>query len=203
MNPRHLLPLLALLLGAADTPPATLADLRPLPLQSGVNHIDHLAPDGRAGQIILAWRDNGNAWGYDLYTVLLPGPNGTWQVAGIERPSQDPYFNDTIRDSPHTGEDVIRAVRFARGTVAGRPAILLLEASRAWKDTPYNPAPTTYDAYVLQENEDGVGRTPYYFRQILHRPLPTQYCHAEKALAAASGLPLRPGYEGKDTPNGC
>ena len=195
--------MLAFLLGGAEAPPPAVANLRPLPLHSGVNQIDRLGPDGAAGLIILAWRDNGNAWGYDVYTVLLPGEHGNWQIVGVERPGLHLEFNDTVNDAPHTGEDVIRAVRFVRGTVADRSAVLLLEVNRAWEETPYNPAPTTYDVYVLQGNEGGVGRTQSYFRRILHRPMQGQYCHAEKALSAASGLPVRDGYEGKDTPDGC
>ena len=199
---RALLPALALLLGAADAPPPRVTELRPLALQSGINQVERLGPDGRAGVITLAWRDNGNAWGYDLYTVLLPGKDG-WQVVGVERPGQDAEFSDTIRDSPHTGEDAISAVRFARGLVDGHPATLLLEAVRAWQDTPYDPAPASYNVYALVPNDDGVGQTVDYFKRVAHRDLPEPYCHAEMALSRGSGLPPRPGYAGKPTPTGC
>ena len=195
------LPALALLLAAA-APAPTITGLHPIPLQPGINQIEHLTPDNRPGVILLAWRDNANAWGYDTYTVLLPN-DGQWQLAGIERSGNTPDFSDTIQDSPHTGEDATSTVRFARAQVDGHPAPRLLEARRTRSDTPYDPAPTTYDVFALTPNTEGPGRTQAYFRRILHQDLPAQYCHAEAALSQASGLPRRASYDGKPTPTGC
>ena len=204
--PTRLSLLLIALLATAAAPTPTITDLRPIPLQPGVNPIDHLVPNGGPGLIVLAWRDNGNAWGYDTCTVLLQD-HGRWQLAGIEHPAPKPGLDDDFAlaasDSPHTGEDAITAIRFARAQLDGHPTTLLLEAIRTYPETPYDPAPTAYDVYALTPNTEGPGRTTAYFRRIQHQDLPAKYCHAEAALSQASGLPLRPSYGGKDTPTGC
>ena len=195
-----MLALLLLVLGGPALAQATaVTNLSPLPLASGVNRVERLAPDGRAGLITLAWRDNGNAWGYDVYTVMLQGPGPTWSLAGIELSNEE--FADTIRDMPHTGEDVAMAVRFARAQVDGRSAVVLLRAVRDWKDTPFDPASTRFEVFALRAGE--VGTTTQYFARVSTTNLPDRYCNAEMALARASGLPIRPGYEGRRTPTGC
>ena len=79
--------------------------LTPIPLEPGVNRIPHFAADGREARIILAWRGNGNAHGYDVFSVFMPSQSGAsvWNVVGFETPQS---FSDDIRDAPHTGEAV-------------------------------------------------------------------------------------------------
>ena len=185
-----------------------LSGLTPIPLKAGINLVPQFTADGRDATILLGWRDNGNAHGYDLFVVTLPsrpGGNDT-QIVGVDA---DGGFADSVSDRPHAGEDMVRAVRFARGRVDGQPATLLLTATRAITGTYYDPAPVDFVAYRLRRAEGGPGTTPDYFASIAKFRSPTPYCNAEIALATAFNLPLRAGYEGakgrdgKPVPDGC
>lgn len=127
------------------TPLQASERLGPLRLRAGANAIPNIAGDGAAGTITLNWRDNGNAWGYDVSTVTVRG-----QIATLEG-------RDQITDQPHTGEDMIRSVRFARGTHNGRSTLPVLIASRQIVDSVPEPATTTVEVYALMRNDNAAG----------------------------------------------
>ena len=191
----------------AGTAPV-LSGLTPISLKAGINSVPQFAADGRDATILLGWRDNGNAHGYDLFVVTLPSRLGgkDAQVVGVDA---DGGFADSVSDRPHAGEDMVRAVRFARGQVDGKPATLLLTATRATTESYYDPVPVDFVAYRLQRAEGGPGTTLDYFAPIAKFRSRTPYCNAEIALATAFNLPLRAGYEGakgrdgKPVPDGC
>lgn len=171
---------------SATLPPV----LDPVRLHAGVNRVENIAGDGQPGTISLQWRDNGNAWGYDIYTVAVHG-----SVATLEG-------HDQITDTPHTGEDVIKSVRFAKGKAKGRQTLLLLIASRDVRDAVPDPAATRISIYALTRNFDGVG-TPYGFRKISQFDAGRRYCNADMALKTELGFPLARLYAGPATPDGC
>jgi hypothetical protein len=179
-----------------------LAGLRVMHFHAGVNNVPNFAGDGRTAQIIEGWRDNGNAHSYNLYVVLLPSRPGRadWNVVGVDGSD---HFEDTVADAPHTGEDVVRSVVFAKGLLDGRRATLLLTATRKWQESIPDPATTEIQAYVLRQNTEGVGETRDYFEPVGSYLTETKYCHAEKALNAEFGISLSPGYAGGDTRTGC
>lgn len=175
---------------ASAAPVMQHALLEPVRLQAGVNRIDNIAGDGPPGTISLQWRENGNAWGYDIYTVAVRG-----SVATLDG-------HDQITDSPHTGEDVITSVRFARGVALGRRTLLVLIASREIRESVPDPAKTRIRIYALARNADGIG-TPYEFRKVSQFDARRQYCNADMALKMELGLPLARSYSGPATPDGC
>ncbi|MBY0392790.1 MAG: hypothetical protein K2Q27_05950 [Novosphingobium sp.] len=181
--------LVAVLLALA--PAAALAQsMIPIRLVAGVNVVRDALGPGQHATINLAWRENGNAWGYDIYSVSVRG-----SIATIDG-------RDVITDQPHVGEDMIKSVRFARASFKGRPAIMLLQAERHIDASTYDPARTTISAYVLQRNTGGLGTT-YEFvpiRRYLARRL---YCNAEMALKIEEGLDLPRSYSGPMTSTGC
>ncbi len=205
------LALLTILIALASAPALAagpkITDLAPMPLQSGVNRIPAFAPDGREGIVVLGWRDNGNAHGYDLALVLLQGGRcSPWNVvrregAGRQGDRDDPG-GDAITDSPHTGEDAVRAFRFAQGRVDGKPATLLLVATRDQEGAIPDPSRVTFDVYRLEHGPD-VGTTPDHFTPILRDRSPGAYCNADMALSRRFGLPLRASYAGFRTADGC
>lgn len=200
-------PLLSMLAAVAAAPGwaagPVITDLVPIPLQSGANTIPALSPDGRDGLVVLGWRDNGNAHSYDLVMVLLQaGKGGPWTVVRFEAPRgrAAAQGSDTLRDDPHTGDDVVRAFRFARGTVDGKPATLLLTATR--QSAVPEPSPVEFQVLRL-EHAPEIGTTPDHFTPILVDRPSDLFCNADLALSRRFGLPLRPGYSGAKTPNGC
>lgn len=199
----------ALLAGAAAGAEVThkITELEPISLSSGVNRISRFAPDGRDGLIVLAWRDNGNAHGYDLALVMLePMPGAGWNVVAIAPMDQDAgRVEDTLRDAPHTGDDVVRSFRFARGKVDGEAATLLFVATRDLDVGAGIPGPSlvTFEVYRLARNDGDVGMTRDFFDPIQRTHSPTRFCNAEMALSRVFGLPLRRGYAGPQTADGC
>jgi hypothetical protein len=168
-----------------------------------VNRIERFATDGRTGQIILAWRSTGTAGSHDVFLVLLPTrvKAEDWRVVEVESgPGQAPQ--DIIRDAPHTGEDFVRAIRFARGRVDGAPATLLLTATRDMSPEGI-PAPSTVTFEVFQLRKPDDATDGDIFARILSRRSPGRFCNAEVALAREFRLPARLGSGWPRTPDGC
>ena len=181
---------LALLLAAATLAPSPAYELTPIPMKAGVNPVADIAGDGQGGSISLDWRENGNAWGYHIFMVRVGSSIAT--IAG----------KDFMTDQPHTGEDSIRAVRFARGRHAGKQTTLVLVADRKIGDAVPDPAATTISIHGLVANDDGLG-TPYQFVEVEKRLAKRRYCNADMALATELGIALPPGYDGVRSADGC
>jgi hypothetical protein len=136
-------------------------------LSAGSNTVLNFVGDGRPALITLGWRDNGNAHGFDLYVVMLPIRLGAvdWNVVGVET---DRGIEATITDDPHTGEDVVRSARFAQALLDGRPATLLLTATRGFNPAGGIPGPSRTDiqVYALRANTEGPGATREFFASV-------------------------------------
>jgi len=188
---------LASVMAAAAAPP--FGRLTEIPLRAGINQIQNFAPGGRDARIITAWRDNGNSHGYRLYLVLMPTKPGwtDWNVVGFETGND---FSDEIRDEPHTGEDVVTAVRFVREGLRRTP--LVVAATRKWTETYYDRAQTVMTIYQLRRNDGGPG-TQDYFGVAKRWAAKKRYCNAELALRDELRLPLPPDYGGPNKVDGC
>ena len=162
----------------------------PIRLVTGINRIPNITGTGEAGTITLGWRENGNAWGYDIYTVSVHG-----SVVTIDD-------KDYLTDTPHTGDDMIRSVRFARGVYGGQQTLFVLVATRSIARSAIDPARTTINIYVLAKNDGGLG-TPYEFRAQRTFTASSLYCNADAALLTEVGLPLTRSYSGAYTATGC
>lgn len=171
----------------AGAPPATLT---PIELDQGVNEIPNIAGDGEDGRISVDWRENGNAWGYHIFMVRAGGSIVT--VDGEDR----------FTDQPHTEEDVITSVRFARGRHEGRETIFALVSDRTIIESVPAPALTTIKIFVLQRNDEPLG-TPYQFLQLVERQAKREYCNADMALKTELGFPLPRDYSGSKAVDGC
>ncbi|WP_404338413.1 hypothetical protein AB2M62_05800 [Sphingomonas sp. MMS12-HWE2-04] len=190
MSKHWLLAAAACIVAPAQAAPDAWPALAPIRLHAGENSVPDIAGDGKAGTITLDWRENGNAWSYDIYTVKVGG-----SIATVND-------KDRFTDSPHTGEDVITSVRFARGKRGGHTTTFALVAHRNWTESVPDPAPTTITLYALQRNDDGIG-TPYAFAKIAERTTTRRYCHADMALKTELGFPLTKGYDGLPSIDGC
>jgi hypothetical protein len=190
---------------AAEPAKHRLTDLVPIPLKSGPNTIERFAPDGRGAIVTLGWRENGNAHAYDLFLVLMQGHGGGWNVVGFDNlTASGGEFEDTIRDTPHAGEDVVRSVRFVRGKIDGEAATMVFVAQRGFDPEEGIPGPSLvdYTVYRLMPGEE-IGTTTDMFQPVETQQSTTRFCHAEKALLKQYGLPLTRSYGGPDTADGC
>ena len=173
-------------------------------LHRGLNHVEGFAADGRAADILKAWRDNGNAHGYNLFVVTLPDDrfNSAWNIVGTQQGSEP--LLDTVRDDPHTVEDVVRSVRFAHGRIDGRVATLMLVATREGSvgDGLPAPAPVTYQVFELARVADCCG-TPDVFRLVATEHSDRPYCNADRAVSQRFGIAPPAEYQGSDKPDGC
>jgi hypothetical protein len=169
---------------------ASTSALTPIQLHAGINPIPDIAGDGKAGSISVDWRENGNAWGYTIFMVRAGGSIATVDDA------------DRFTDRPHTGEDVITSVRFARGRYKGRATTFALVAERTIVESVPAPAHTTIKIYALLRNDEPLG-TPYYFLKLNEAAAKRDYCNADMALKTELGFPLPPDYSGPQTPDGC
>jgi hypothetical protein len=133
--------------------------------------------------------------------LLQGGKGGPWNVAIVE-PTEEQKSSDMITDIPHTGDDMVKAFRFARGKVDGKPATLLLTATRDQGETIPDPSRVTFDAYRL-DHEPDVGTTPDHFSLILRDRSQGNFCNADLALSRRFGLSLRASYQGLPSPDGC
>jgi len=174
----------------------------PIKLTSGVNHITAFSADGRDARIVLAWRDNANAHGYDVFLVLMPTRRGgtDWNVVGFEDGNE---FQDQITDAPHTGEDVARAVRFVTTLSRGRRVPLVATATRSIKTSYPDPATTVVSLYALAQSEGVPGTTTDYFKVVRKWTTKRTYCNAELALQDELGIPVRQDYAGSKNSGGC
>lgn len=190
---------------AAEPAKHRFTELAPIPLKPGPNTIERFAPDGRSAIVTLGWRENGNAHGYDLYLVLMAGNSGVPEVVGFDTLTREGGgFEDTIRDDPHTGEDVVRSVRFVRGKIDGQPGTFVFVAQRGFDPEEGIPGPSLvdYTVFKLVPGED-VGTTSDMFQPVETVQSTTKFCHAEKALLKQYSLPLTRSYAGPDTADGC
>jgi len=190
---------------ATAAAPSDITKLSVIPIRDGMNQIGDFSGDGRRTMIIEGWRDNGNAHGYHVFLVMLesePG-RGDWNVVTVQRKPTE-HERDIVNDDPHTAEDAVCSVRFARGLVHEKPATLLIIATRqlAPSVSLADPAPVDIEFYRLVQN-DLPGWPPDHF-DLLETIRPrTPYCNSDLALTKEIGLPLPDPYVGPNRDDGC
>ena len=184
-----------------------IRDIAVIPLHAGVNTIERFAPDGRSATIVQAWRDNGNAHGHAVYLVVMAhrgcGYGDTACVVAIDD-GHGP-LQDTAEASPFDGERVLETVRFARATVNGAPATVMIRADlgEAKSGVLADHAPAAVSVYVLQSPGVDVGTTPDVFKLAFKVKAVGAFCNADMALHQTLGLPLPADYAGGKGPGGC
>jgi hypothetical protein len=107
----------------------------------------------------LAWQGNGRERGRDLFQITMPskGRAGWHRVDLLQ---SEPWALDgIITDDPNRGYDTLRSLRFARGKVDHKDAVLLLISSRS-EDDEIPATNAVYEVYRLTrlEGHDGFER---------------------------------------------
>jgi hypothetical protein len=190
--------------GSAFAAPAEhgITGIKPIPLAGTVNEIPDFTPDGRNAIIVKAY-GNG-AW---VYLVMVPPQPGYssdgngWNIVFIS--NRDGQLAETITDSPHTGEDYVRSVVFARGKIDGADATLLITAERRIEGPIPDPAIVTYSVYVLEHDLGAHAGDIEIFRLDRSWDSTQKFCNSDFAMTAEFGLPLPANGAYLRVPDGC
>lgn len=194
---------------AAEGQDRDLSAITPFPLVHGVNRIPDFDGRGHQADIIYAWRDNANAHGYGIYSVLMPQPNSAddWALVTFEsRGDGQQKSEEALRDQPFDDEQSVASVRFVKGRWKGRAETLAISARRDLSNAAsyLDAAPVDFTIYHLTANTEGtIGWPFYYFDQIDRFRSEERYCNSDWALMAVLALPLPKDYRGPRTPLGC
>ena len=189
----------ALLALALAAPPdaVRLAEVEMFALQAGATRIANFTADGRDGLIVAGWRDNGNAHGFHVYMVLVPGAGADDVVTFADEADAV-----TIADAPHTGEDYVRSVRFGRGMLNGRRETLVFVATRRIEGPYPDPAHALIRLLALRGRDEPTGPL-WSFAEQARFETGRRYCNADAALRTELGVPLPADYQGPDSADGC
>jgi hypothetical protein len=185
-----------------------LTDISVIPVRDGINTIKRFAADSRTAIIVRAWRDNGNAHGYDVYLVLLPtrADNGTNHWTGeVAFDNGKDALEDIVSASPFDGERVLGTVLFARAKLDGVPATVMVRADlgETTSGALADHAPVEISVYRLENPGIDVGTTPDVFHLISKIHPNGRFCNADMALATVLHIPLPATYAGGKAPSGC
>jgi hypothetical protein len=170
-----------------------LTDLKRIEIGAGLTRIKNAEGDGRDAQVFYAWRNDVSAWGFGVYIVTMPTKitpdKTTWNIVGIETDDHD--FDVEITNQPHTRDDDLKVVRFARGKLDGIADTFLITATRD-PDRPVADATSTaIRIYSLGNHEtEGFGTTPDRFDLVFKYTTAKKYSDADEALREELGLPL-------------
>jgi hypothetical protein len=185
--------------------PLRVSDFSMFPLHDGVNRIDNFTRDGREGMVVLGWRDNGNAHGFDVFMVLAPTSVGgtDYNVVTFNADGQGSVSATSISDDPHTGEDVVRSVRFGRARLAGRLETIAFVAERQIAGSYPDAARARMQLFVLRNRGDDPVGSVDFFESAADFMTTRLYCDADAALHSELGVPLPDGYGAADPADGC
>jgi hypothetical protein len=170
-----------------------LTDVRQIEIGAGLTRIKNAEGDGRDAQVFYAWRNDVSAWSFGVYIVTMPTkftPNKTiWNIVSIETDNHD--LDAEITNQPHTGEDDLKVVRFARGKLDGVADTFLVTATRDPDGPVTDAVSTAIRIYSLGNHEDeGFGTTPDRFDLVFSYMTAKKYSDADDALLDELGLPL-------------
>ncbi len=182
-----------------------VAVLQPIILHDGVNTVPNFLPNHAVATIVQAWRENGNAHGHHDWMVLGPATEGHGAVEVTLVDPASKQLDDVIGDAPFDGERVFGTVRFARGTVDGKPASLLLRAALddLPSGIPADHASATVQIFRLEGTNGDPGDSPLEFRRVSSVTTAKRYCNAELALSQVLAVPLPADYGGPNKIDGC
>jgi hypothetical protein len=175
---------------------------KPIPLAGTVNEVPDFTPDGRNAIIVKTYGDG--AWVYLVTVPPQPGyssaSNG-WNIVFIR--NRENQLVETITDAPHTGEDYVRSVVFARGKIDGTDSTLLITAERRIEGPIPDPAIVTYSVYRLEHDLGAHAGDIEIFRLDRSWDSMQKFCNSDFAMTAEFGLPLPANVGYLRLPDGC
>jgi hypothetical protein len=192
-------------LGAQGQVPK-LSEVRAVVLRSGVNVIPAMTDDRRSGMIVTGYKNYFTADGaQNIFLVMTRNSRERhpqdWSVVTTGKaPNIEPDDPVTQGDGPHTGDDVVRSVRFARADLDGRRAFVMLIAQRAFEGSIPSPSHVTISIYRLDRDRDLDADVFVYKGEI--KPSAC-FGNADLALNKVLGLALPPFYSGPSSSGAC
>ena len=148
---------------AAQNLSDNLSGAAPIHLAPGVNHISNFDTEGHPAEIVYAWRDNGNAHGYGVYSVLMPRPGkrNDWTLVTFDTHDMKRRGGselDALHDDPFDGEQSVASVRFLKGQWKGERATLAITAHRDLTNAGsfIDATPVDFAIYRLVANKEGL-----------------------------------------------
>jgi hypothetical protein len=133
-------------------------------LHNGVNSVD-VNSDGHADTIVVAWRENYNAHGFEATTIYIQepaspaerDPKDTLHIVPIESP-------ETKKGKHLRSELILRSAGGADGRLqdfrlfidATHHAAVLITATRRFGESYADSQPVTFEYFKLTRNEDGI-----------------------------------------------
>jgi len=164
--------------------------MRVVPLADGPNHVD-LNGDGKPDLVWRAWRDNGNAHGFDVLTFYVSNPTPEYYDGR-------PWLLVPLYDSTHALEQdfyrtfqgadcVLEDVFLIRSKSDSQAPALLVRATRDFGETFGDTMPVTFVVYRLVTDSMGLG-SPYSFRAIRTIHSRRRFCDVGEAFEKELGL---------------
>jgi hypothetical protein len=189
---------------AVTARPAQITELRAIDIKPGVNLIDKFTPDGRDAMIVKGFRAYITADGaHNDYFVLThtTDTDTPWTVvtAGGAAPS-DAGDREFLSDDPHTGEDQVKSIRFARARLNGSPATVLIEATREFQLPIPSASRVKIEIYNLEKDKDAGGDA---FVLVQTQKTKACYTNSDLALSKTLNLALPADYEGPTDASAC
>lgn len=160
-------------------------------LRNGSNEID-INGDGLKDLIFIAWRENYNAHGFDMFTFYL-------QVTSDIRPKEKwylvPFFdekgvpNKTSLTTAMGADCVLSDIRVIRPVSPKNAPVTVVIGTRDFGESYADEASVKFLVYELRHTEEGLpGEPPYYFQQSKTIPGQGKYCDINKAFQKELGL---------------
>ncbi len=155
-------------------------------LHPGANTVPDFTPDHQPAVVFLAWRENGNAHGFNDY-IFTVGNN----IVGVD--SGGPTVDDVTQQFPFDGEQIESSVFLVRGAYAGNHGVFLLTAAKAFGKnfTFADVTPVQINIYTLKTDilaQIGFGSTDDAFEPVA--TFTTQSCYASAQDALFSTLQI-------------
>ena len=193
---------------AAENP--KLSNLYVIPLRAGMNTVPDFTLDGDRAVVTRAWRDNGSAPGFSVFSVTMPdraspeGARRNWEFVSFFDGDKESLV---VTDESHGENIYARSVRFAKGKVNDRTETLTLIAERDKGSAKGGgePGAVAIQIFALRDRGDNlpVGRPAHFFERIATLKSQRRYCNAETALTVELNLPMPRGWPGNKVPDGC
>jgi len=192
-----------------------LAKLSEVHLHVGANEVEFRAIDGVGkatvklnGKIFVFEIEHTGTAGHATYVSTVKGDSGfpgQWVIIPIRSDPNSSFGDEFISDSPLTGVDAVKVVRFFRGLVDGRSATILVTAKRDLSGTETSldgsgsAVPARIMVFALH-----VGKLPpAHFLLEGEFTTSAKYCNANDALWKELSIPLPASLPNPVAGSGC
>jgi hypothetical protein len=166
-------------------------DFDVISLRNGTNEID-INGDGLKDLIFIAWRENYNAHGFDIFSFYLQfksdiRPKEKWYLV--------PFFNESgVPSREYLGTEmgadcILTDLRVIRPRSPKNAPVTIVIGARDFGESYADKASVTFLIYELRYNKAGSpGAPPYYFQQAKTIQGQNKFCDINEAFQKELGL---------------